>query len=78
MLKDGTELARIFAMGSQVKSAIIIFCVLIVGALAHATDRGHGNDDGFKIVPVSFTILNPDSHEVIGHAEYKSEHRDSS
>jgi hypothetical protein len=63
-------------MGKQIRFAMIIFCILIVSALAHATDSGPGKD-GFKIEPVSFTILDPDSHEVIGHAKYKIEHLNS-
>lgn len=78
MLKHGTELAPpLLAMGKQIKFAMTVLCVLVVSALAHATDRGRGNADGPKIEPVSFTILDPDSHEVIGHAEYKIEHLNS-
>jgi len=76
VLKNGTELAHLLAMGKQIKSATIVCGILIVSVLAHATDSGPGKD-GFKIEPVSFTILNPDSHEVIGHAEYKSEYLNS-
>ena len=65
------------SMGKKIKPAAVIFCILIVSALAHATDRGHGNDDGPKIEPISFTILDPDNHEVIGHAEYKIENRNN-
>jgi hypothetical protein len=77
MLKDGTELAHLLAMGKQIRSAMIIFCILIVSALAHATDRGRGNAESPKIELVSFTILDPDSHEVIGHAKYKIERLNS-
>jgi len=77
MLKDGTELAHLLAMGKQIRSAMIIFCILIVSALAHATDRGRGNAESPKIEQVSFTILDPDSHEVIGYAKYKIEHLNS-
>ena len=62
-------------MGKQIRSIVVIFCILIVSVLAHATDSGDGNDNGLKIEPISFTILNPDNHEVIGHAEYKIENR---
>ena len=61
-------------MGKQIRFAMIIFCILIVSALAHATDRGRGDAESPKIEQVSFTILDPDSHEVIGHAKYKIEH----
>jgi hypothetical protein len=64
-------------MGKSIESAMIIFCILIVSATARATERGQGNDVGLEIEPVSFTILDPDSHEVIGHAEYKVEHLNS-
>jgi hypothetical protein len=64
-------------MGKQIRSAMIISCILIVSALAHATDRGRGNAESPKIEQVSFTILDPDSHEVIGHAKYKIEHLNS-
>jgi len=77
MLKAGIELARLLAMGKQIRFAMIIFCILIVSALAHATDRGRGNAESPKIELVSFTILDPDSHEVIGHAKYKIEHLNS-
>jgi hypothetical protein len=76
MLKDGTELAHLLAMGKQIRSAMIIFCILIVSAL-DATDRGRGNAESPKIELVSFTILDPDSQEVIGHAKYKIEHLNS-
>jgi hypothetical protein len=61
-------------MGKQIRFAMIIFCILIFSALAHATDRGRGNAESPKIELVSFTILDPDSHEVIGHAKYRIEH----
>jgi hypothetical protein len=77
VLKNGTELAHLLAMGKQITSAMIIVCILIISVVAHASDSGAGNSDGLKIEPVSFTILNPDSHEVIGHAEYKSEYLNS-
>lgn len=77
MLKTGIELAHLLAMGKQIRSAMIIFCILIISALAHATDRGRGNAESPKIEQVSFTILDPDSQEVIGHAKYKIEHLNS-
>jgi hypothetical protein len=77
MLKTGIELAHLLAMGKQIRSAMIISCILIVSALAHATDRGRGNAESPKIEQVSFTILDPDSQEVIGHAKYKIEHLNS-
>jgi hypothetical protein len=77
MLKAGIELAHLLAMGKQIRSAMIISCILIVSALAHATDRGRGNAESPKIEQVSFTILDPDSQEVIGHAKYKIEHLNS-
>jgi hypothetical protein len=62
-------------MGKRITSAMIFFCILIVSVLAHATDSAPGRD-GSKIEPVSFTILDPDSHEVIGHSDYKIEYLD--
>jgi hypothetical protein len=57
------------AMDKQIRSALIVFCVLLVSVLARATVNGSSK-------PISFTILDPDNHEVIGHAEYRSEDLD--
>ncbi len=64
-------------MGKKIKFAMVIFCILIVSAMAHATDRERSVAEGSKSEPISFTILDPDSHEVIGHAEYRIERRSS-
>jgi hypothetical protein len=61
-------------MGKPITSATIIFGILIVSVLAHGAGSRGSNNNGPKIEPVSFTILNPDNHKVIGHAEYKSEY----
>ena len=58
-------------MDKLIVSAMAVSSILIFGALAHAA----GNGDAIKIEPVSFTILNPDNHQVIGRAQYKSENR---
>jgi hypothetical protein len=63
-------------MRKLLKVAAVILCVMMVSVLARATQSRPGKD-GPKIEPVSFTILDPDSHQVIGHAEYRSEHLDS-
>ena len=62
-------------MGKLIRSAMAVWSILIVSVLAHAADSTGGNGEGIKIEPVSFTILNPDNHQVIGRAQYKSENR---
>jgi len=52
-----------------------VFIFLIVSVLAYAADNAAGKADGIKIEPVSFTIQNPDNHQVIGRAQYKTEDR---
>jgi hypothetical protein len=59
-------------MRNLFKFAVVIFCVMIVSVLARASE-GRPGKDLVKTEPVSFTILDPDSHQVIGHAEYKIE-----
>ena len=63
-------------MGKRFRTAVIILGSLIVSAAAHAAGSPGANDAPLKIEPISFTILNPDNHEVVGHAEYKIENLD--
>ena len=58
-------------------AAVILFFILSLMCLqiASAADGAHPTDV-FDLSPTDMTILNPDSHEIVGHAHYKVTRQD--